>query len=222
MRIYRGTPNSVQGETANLIMFGKELRLPNQLHGYPPPTELQYRLECVLKTKERLQNIYVRLQWLQFQTRHFNGENHFYLLLERWYGNGKMWQKKGSNSKLQPKFIRPYQVNPSFPNNTYLVERLGPSSIQNECHPKSYHHCNAELGLASATIEPRRIPNMRGCLQGSHRNQICNSTIPPINLDGQPTLQSRWEATHDQSTMPVVNDNSRNTEDGMMSNDLPT
>ena len=35
MRAFRGTPHSVTGETANLMMMGRELRLPDQLQLYP-------------------------------------------------------------------------------------------------------------------------------------------------------------------------------------------
>ena len=36
MRAFRGTPHSVTRETANLMMLGRELRLPDQLQLYPP------------------------------------------------------------------------------------------------------------------------------------------------------------------------------------------
>ena len=37
MRGFRGTPDSVTGETANLMMLGRELWLPDQLQLHPPP-----------------------------------------------------------------------------------------------------------------------------------------------------------------------------------------
>lgn len=46
--------HSAMGETANLMMFGRELRLPDQLQGYPPPVKSELSHDEFLKTKERL------------------------------------------------------------------------------------------------------------------------------------------------------------------------
>lgn len=43
------------GETANLMMFGGELRLPDQLKGSPPANDLALPHERVICTKDRLQ-----------------------------------------------------------------------------------------------------------------------------------------------------------------------
>ena len=39
MRAFRSTPHSVTGETANFMMLGRELRLPDQLQIHLPPVE---------------------------------------------------------------------------------------------------------------------------------------------------------------------------------------
>ena len=54
MRAFRGTPHSTTGETANLMMLGRELRLPDQLSNCPPPMEQQFRQEYVQATQSRL------------------------------------------------------------------------------------------------------------------------------------------------------------------------
>ena len=39
LRAYRGTPHTTTGETANMMMLGRKLRLPDQLQQQPPPEE---------------------------------------------------------------------------------------------------------------------------------------------------------------------------------------
>lgn len=57
------------GETANLMMFGRELRFPNQLQGYPPPMEVEHTHEYVNQIKERLELVYAELRQMQLHTR---------------------------------------------------------------------------------------------------------------------------------------------------------
>lgn len=42
----------------------KELRLPDQLQDYPPPTEVEFMHEYVIRTKEHLEKVYDKLRWL--------------------------------------------------------------------------------------------------------------------------------------------------------------
>lgn len=99
------------------------------------------------------------------------------------------WHKRGCNPKFLLKFVESCQITEPFPNPTYLVKQLGQSSIRNGCHLQLYRPCNTQLGWAPATIEPRRRPNMRGIVQGPCTNNICNLTIPHMNLD-RPTPTS--------------------------------
>ncbi|XP_067943427.1 uncharacterized protein [Watersipora subatra] len=49
MRVYRGTPYTVTGETAIFMMFGKEFCLPHQSKCHPPlPAEVQSASDYVL------------------------------------------------------------------------------------------------------------------------------------------------------------------------------
>ncbi|XP_067943384.1 uncharacterized protein [Watersipora subatra] len=58
MRAYRGTPHSVTRETANMLMLGLELRLPDQLESPPPPTEFFPAHEHALKVQWKLQTVH--------------------------------------------------------------------------------------------------------------------------------------------------------------------
>ena len=50
-------------------------------------------------------------------------------------------QKKGETLKLQPKFAGAYKVLKTFSNHTYLLNRLGQSTIQNKCRLELYKPC---------------------------------------------------------------------------------
>ena len=62
MRAFRGTPHTATGETPNLMMLGRELRLPDQLLYTAPPTETATRHQYVLNVKERLEVVHSMLQ----------------------------------------------------------------------------------------------------------------------------------------------------------------
>lgn len=84
-------------------MFGRESRLPDQLHGYLPPTELEQTHEYVIRIKERLEQAHEELRQLQLQTRHDEENSHLYLLLEKILWLENRWRRKRSYSKLLPK-----------------------------------------------------------------------------------------------------------------------
>ena len=69
MRAFRGTPHTTTGETPNMMMLGRELRLPDQLLYTAPPTELTTRHQYVLETKERLESVHSTLQEKQIKVR---------------------------------------------------------------------------------------------------------------------------------------------------------
>ena len=110
MRTLRGTPHSTTGETANLLILGRELRLPDQLSICPPPMEQQFRLEYLQATQNRLKEARQILRGEQMETRQEDQEEPP-LFIEWdlvWLENKR--RKKGENPKLQPKFVGPYEV----------------------------------------------------------------------------------------------------------------
>ena len=62
MRAFRGTPHTSTGETPNLMMLGRELRLPDQLQYLPPPVEASTRNQFVQDVRERLEEAHSLLQ----------------------------------------------------------------------------------------------------------------------------------------------------------------
>ena len=60
---------------------------------------------------------------------------------------------KGEKPKLQPKFVEPYEVVEAYINHTYLLERLGQTTVQNECRLKLYRPCIERAGQAPGMLE---------------------------------------------------------------------
>ena len=60
MRAYRGIP-TVTGKTANLMMFSRELRLPDELECHPLPTEMQSASDYGLQRQQRREEAFEAL-----------------------------------------------------------------------------------------------------------------------------------------------------------------
>ena len=162
MRAFRGTPHSVTGETANFMLLGRELRLPDMLQHFPPDPQTDIRSQYVVDVQDRLREAHQVLREQQQDVRHEDTEEpplfspgDMVLLLNK-------RRRKGENPKLQQKFVGPYEVLKSFPNHTYHISRQGQTSTQNESRLKLYRPCDDSVGQAPATLEPRRGPNMKG------------------------------------------------------------
>ena len=172
LRAYRGTPHTATGETANMMMLGRELRLPDQLQHQPPPEESSPRHEFVVEMKERLEQAHETLRQQQMKIRQDDQEEP--LLFAQgdlvWLQNRR--RKKGESNKLQQKFVGPYQVTEAYSNHTYKIERQGQSSVQNELRLKLYHACAAEPGQAPTSLEARRRPNMKGAIRQKEREKL--------------------------------------------------
>ena len=179
MRAFRGTPHSVTGETANLMMLGRELRLPDQLQLQPPPAEITPQHEYC---KELVERLGVAHEVLREQQRAVRQEDQEEPLLFSpgdmvWLENKR--RRRGENPKLQAKFQGPYTVVRSWANHTYEIERQGQVSIQNECRLKAYRPCPEEIGRAPVTLEPTRRPNMRGAIRRRERTPSPDAWVQP-------------------------------------------
>ena len=161
MRAFRGTPHTATGETPNLLMLGRELRLPDQLLYTSPATEPATRHQYVLDMKERLEIAHSTLQERQIQVRQDDGEEPPLFAPEDlvWLENKR--RRKGENPKLQPKFVGPYRVVEVCGKHTYKVERSGQTSLQHEGQLKPHRVCPEATGQAPTLLEPSRRPNMR-------------------------------------------------------------
>jgi hypothetical protein len=132
MRAFRGTPHTTTGETPNLMMLGRELRLPDQLLYEPAPRPEQRCHEFTKETLERLEAVHQMLRDRQEQVRHADYlEPPLYRVGDLVLLESKR-RRKGECPKLQPKFIGPFTVVKVYSNHTYLLEGAGQTSIQNE------------------------------------------------------------------------------------------
>ena len=68
MQAYGGTPHIVTGDTTNLMVIGRELRLPDRLECHPLPTEIQSISEYVLRRQQRLKEAHEVLREAQIKT----------------------------------------------------------------------------------------------------------------------------------------------------------
>ena len=74
LRAFGGTPQASTGETANMLMFGRELRLPDLLMNNPPPSDHQAHSEYVQKVVERLEEAHTLLREQQMAVRQEDSE----------------------------------------------------------------------------------------------------------------------------------------------------
>lgn len=67
IRAYRGPPHSATEETANVVMFDRERRLPDQLQAHPPAREWENSYGYVLRSKNRLEEAHEELRQQQLK-----------------------------------------------------------------------------------------------------------------------------------------------------------
>jgi transposase InsO family protein len=189
MRALRSTPNTTTKETPNNMMFGRELRLPDQVQSYPLPTTIQPQNEYVQELMTRLEETHDIIRDKQIETRHkdqeeplvFNTGDMVLMLNKR--------RRKGENPKLQAKFVGPYQVMEAYKNHTYRIHRQGQESVQNESRLKLYIPCEERVAQGPYSRELPMRPNMKG---GVNRNNKRNTRERNTEeIENTPNLNKR-------------------------------
>ena len=131
MRTLRASPHASTGETANMMMLGRELRLLDQILCPTTMDEAQERATYV-ELQKRLEVTHEIIRQQQVITRQQNTDEPLLFLPGDQVLLEKRRRRKGENPKLQSKFVEPYQVIEAFPNHTYAITGKGQHSIQNE------------------------------------------------------------------------------------------
>ena len=162
MRAFRGTPHSATGETANLMMLGRELRLPDQLQFQQLHPNSLTRQEYMEESQKCLSSIHQHLRELQENVRQEDSEEPLNIVVGDMVLLENKRRRKGDSAKLQPKFLGPYTIIQAFKNHTYTIERQGQQSVQNECRLKIYTPGYHQPGMAPGSRERSRRPNMKG------------------------------------------------------------
>ena len=148
MRVFRATPHSTTGESPNFMMFGRELRLPDQLIHEAPRTANQSPAKYVIEMERILQLAHELVRSEQRRIRTEDSEepplfkigDNVLLLSKR--------KKKGESRKLQPRYVGPYAITQAWDNHTYRVEKGGKSSVENEVRLKLHRPCPTRIGQA--------------------------------------------------------------------------
>ena len=74
LRAFRGAPQTSTGETANMMLLDRELRLPDLLMSNPPPSDQQAHSEYVQRIVKRLEEAHALLREQQMAVRQDDGE----------------------------------------------------------------------------------------------------------------------------------------------------
>ena len=144
VRTLRATPHRVTGETANMLLMGREARLPPNIH-HPVEMPEFTTDEYIVQLKERLDAVRGKLRQMQ-------GPREMPDVDPIYKPGDQVWLKsyfkgRGKGAKLQPKFIGPYRVLRALPYQVYEVERGGRKTLQHEGRIKMYY----------ASEDPRRV-----------------------------------------------------------------
>lgn len=123
MRVFRAIPHSSTGETANYLMFGRELKLPDQLLYTTPPEPVKARNQYVRELVERLDTAHQLLRDQQQQIRtEDNQEPSLFRPGDLVLMQNKR-RRRGVSAKLLPKYVGPFTVKEAYDNHTYEIER---------------------------------------------------------------------------------------------------
>ncbi|XP_067942865.1 uncharacterized protein [Watersipora subatra] len=139
----------------------------------PPPTEIQSASDYMLQRQQRLEEAQDALREARMETMLADQKEPPLFAPGDWVWLVNRRRQRGANAKLQAKLVGPYQVITAWPNNTYVVKRQVQTSTQHESRLKPYYACPGSSGSASATLEPRIGPSMKGARRARPSRKNC-------------------------------------------------
>jgi len=157
-------PHSSTQETPNLLMLGRETRVPDHLtYHVPLPKEPVH--EYVRELLDRMQTASGKCK-KQWQVRGEDSDEPPLYQTGDWVWMLSYQRKCGQSAKLQPKFVGPYCIIEVLANHTYRVERSGQISVQisvqSEKCLKLYWASPGAVGQAPPLLEPAQRPTGEG------------------------------------------------------------
>ena len=209
MRVHRALPSTSTGETPNMLMLGRELRIPDQVTFYSPPTQLPTS-EYVTQMLTRLEKVHSMLRDEQRETRQADTDEPplFQAGDQVWMKNHR--KRRGDCQKLQPKFVGPFKVLEAFPNHTYRIAQSGQESVQNESRLKRFLPCSYKTGQAPVLVEPSRQLAMKGVKRNRRRASSEGEIVRPEIRHGQP-LEADCEGDQTPEQAPTFTRTGRTT-----------
>lgn len=154
MRAFRASLHAGTGETATVIMMGREIRQPGQLTYGTLPDLPRSTKQYAVDLKDRLESAHDLLRHQQLKIRSNETEEPLLymvgdlVLLENW------WKKATKVNKLYPKFVGPYTILEVWSSRVCRIERNGQQSVQNELRLKPFQPCLETIGEAPVILEP--------------------------------------------------------------------
>ena len=221
MRAFRGTPHSSTGETANYLMLGREVKLPDQLVAPTPPPES--RDQYTVDLHERLQTAHQLVRTQQRDVRSTDSEEPPLFKVGDLVLLANKRRRKGQCPKLQPKYVGPYTVLEAYPNHTYKIEQNGQTSVQNERRLKLHTASNCPAGQAPTLNEPRRRPNMRGATRqvAEEEDETENPALELLSEIARqilPTVTPTAPAVENTASSSAENDNNSSENNNFVNN----
>jgi len=161
MRAYLSTPNSSRLETPNILMLGRETRVPEHVTYHVPAPESNVH-DHVDKLVKRMRMAHEVLREQQWQVRTGDSDDPPLYKVGDWVSMTSQHRRRRQAAKLQPKFVGPSCMIEVMENHTYKVEHSGQVSVQNEACLKSYWASPDAEGQALPLLEPARRSPKRG------------------------------------------------------------
>lgn len=156
MRSFRAVPHGSTGKSANYLMFGRELNLPETLIAGPQgprTTRSQYSVDL----DKRLEHTYAFEREQQKTTLDKDPGTEPMFTLHDFVWTKANRCRKGTSRKLQPRYTGPYQIIAVYDNGTYLINQGGRQSVINECNLKLYSPATNNWGRSPRIHEPHQI-----------------------------------------------------------------
>ena len=169
MRALRATPHTLTGETANYMMLGREVRLPDNIAAGLARIDSEPHTEYAADLQRRMDAVGERLRSQQKELRQDGSDDPPLYLPGDTIWLRSYFRKKGVNPKLSAKYVGPYVIREVLPFHTYRVEKDGKSSVQHEARIRLHvegerAHRNdkpnyTDIPLPSPRLHRERDPN---------------------------------------------------------------
>jgi hypothetical protein len=157
---FRSTPHQMTGETANFLMMGREVRLPEELIAEEKMPKETTVAEYVDDLRELMEEAGNRMRRHQYEVRTEEMEEPPQYLVGDLVWIRSMMRRKGESPKLAFKYIGPYEIIEVLPYHTYRMRKDGKESLQHEARIKLYVERTGKKRPKQIPLEPDTDDNI--------------------------------------------------------------